>query len=89
MMRTFWTTRDRPDDPLVAALLRRGYTAATIDGATVYCRMERVTGSRFANKICLTEKQITAEDKASQDAASLLNQTRHSDCSRVPKDCPF
>jgi len=37
------------------ALIKQGYAVGTKDGGFVYCRKDMLTGSRFTQRVCLTE----------------------------------
>jgi hypothetical protein len=47
-----------------AELLRAGYRPEMRRGQLVYCRVETVTGSRFAATVCATREDIEAQQAA-------------------------
>jgi len=56
---------------------QRGYTLASYRGERVYCRNEAITGSNLESRVCMTARQIAAQERAGQD---LLNQARPAGC---------
>ncbi len=67
--------------------VRFGYQAAILNGQTVYCRYEAVTGTQFRTKVCLTAEQVDAEVQAARGVADTLNQTHGIDCSGRQGKC--
>jgi len=49
-------------------LIKRGYSVGQKNGDLVYCRSEAPTGSRFTQKVCLSEAQIRENEARAKDA---------------------
>ena len=49
------------------SLVSRGYKATTYRGQLVYCRTEKVTGSQFSHKTCLSEADLKLLQTQTQD----------------------
>lgn len=67
--------------------VKLGYRAAMLNGQTVYCRYEAVTGTQFRTKVCLTGEQLETEVQAARGAADFLNQIHGFDCSGRQGPC--
>lgn len=67
--------------------VRLGYQAAVLNGQTVYCRYEAVTGTQFRTKACLTGEQVDAEVQAARGVTDYLNQAHGIDCSGRQGKC--
>jgi hypothetical protein len=48
-------------------LVSQGYQATTYRGQLVYCRTEKVTGSQFSHKTCLSEADLELLQTKTQD----------------------
>ncbi len=48
-------------------LLKQGYTPSRLNGQSLYCRAEAVTGTQFLNRVCLTEQQIKDQAVATRN----------------------
>ena len=53
-----------------------GFRAKTIGDKVLYCRSERVTGSRFRTETCYSEEKLKALALEREQANSELNQKR-------------
>jgi hypothetical protein len=54
-------------------LIKQGYAVAEKDGGFVYCRKDAVTGSRFTQRVCLTESQIKENEARAKEALRDMN----------------
>jgi hypothetical protein len=48
-------------------LVIQGYRPTTYHGQQLYCRMEKLTGSQFSHKVCLTEEEARLQERRAQD----------------------
>ena len=65
-------------------LIKQGYAVADKNGEFVYCRKDVPTGSRFTQRVCLTEKQIKDNETSARDA---LRNMPNGVCSGVQAHC--
>ena len=49
------------------SLVSQGYQATTYRGQLVYCRTEKLTGSQFSHKTCLSEADLKLLQTQTQD----------------------
>ncbi len=49
------------------SLVSQGYQATTYRGQLVYCRTEKLTGSQFSHKTCLSEADLKLLQTRTQD----------------------
>jgi hypothetical protein len=49
------------------SLVSQGYRPTTYEGQQLYCRMEKLTGSQFSHKVCLTEEEARLQERRAQD----------------------
>ena len=55
------------------ALIKQGYAVAEKNGGFLYCRKDAVTGSRFTQRVCLTESQIKENEARAKEALRDMN----------------
>jgi hypothetical protein len=53
--------------PVNRALVSQGYRPTTYHGQLLYCRFEKLTGSQFSHKMCLTEQEAALQERIAQD----------------------
>jgi hypothetical protein len=58
---------DASGGPVNRALIAQGYRPTTYHGQLVYCRKEKLTGSQFTQKVCLTEQEAALQERIAQD----------------------
>jgi hypothetical protein len=58
---------DAPSKPLNRALIAQGYRPTIYRGQQLYCRYEKLTGSQFTHKVCLTEQDAALQERLAQD----------------------
>jgi len=56
------TSTDNANLVVNQTLLKRGYQPRQINGQLKYCRTQVLTGTRFSNRVCLTQEEISAAD---------------------------
>ena len=69
------------------AVTPRGYTSTELNGRTLYCRDEIVTGSLLRTRVCLTPLQLEAEQLDAGATADELRRQRGIDCSGRQGKC--
>ena len=55
------------------SLVSQGYQATTYRGQLVYCRTEKLTGSQFSHKTCLSEADLKLLQTKTQDEMNPRN----------------
>ena len=60
--------------------IKSGYKAVRRNGQLLYCRSEVITGSLLPSTVCLTDAQMKATERNTQDMADQLNKSRSVDC---------
>jgi len=58
---------DAASRPVNRALISQGYRPTTYHGQLLYCRFEKLTGSQFSHKVCLTEQEAALQERIAQD----------------------
>jgi hypothetical protein len=58
---------DASSKPLNHALIAQGYRPTIYRGQQLYCRYEKLTGSQFTHKVCLTEQDAALQERLAQD----------------------
>jgi len=66
------------------ALIAQGYQPSTYRGQLYYCRKEKLTGSQFTQRVCLTEQEAALQERIAQDEMNKRNSVGK--C--VPPLCP-
>jgi hypothetical protein len=49
------------------ALVAQGYRPTAYRGQLFYCRKQKLTGSQFTQKVCLTEQEAALQERVAQD----------------------
>jgi hypothetical protein len=49
-------------------LIKRGYRLKKLNGRQLYCKTEVLTGTHFSNSVCLSEAQLKALDRDTQNS---------------------
>jgi hypothetical protein len=77
-----------PADPSVKqvnrALIAQGYQPSIYRGQLYYCRKQKLTGSQFTQRVCLTEQEAALQERIAQDEMNKRNSVGK--C--VPPLCP-
>jgi hypothetical protein len=58
---------DAAGRPVNRALVAQGYRPTTYRGQLFYCRKQKLTGSQFTQKVCLTEQEAALQERIAQD----------------------
>ena len=58
---------DTAGRPVNRALVAQGYRPTTYRGQLFYCRKQKLTGSQFTQKVCLTEQEAALQERIAQD----------------------
>ena len=66
------------------SLIAQGYQPSTYSGRLYYCRKEKLTGSQFTQRVCLTEQEAALQERIAQDEMN----KRNSQGKCVPPLCP-
>jgi hypothetical protein len=66
-------TTDTAGRPVNRALVAQGYRPTAYRGQLFYCRKEKLTGSQFAQKVCLTEQEAALQERIAQDEMTKRN----------------
>jgi hypothetical protein len=66
-------TTDAAVRPVNRALVAQGYRPTAYRGQLFYCRKEKLTGSQFAQKVCLTEQEAALQERIAQDEMTKRN----------------
>ncbi|HEY2400196.1 MAG TPA: hypothetical protein VGI23_07560, partial [Steroidobacteraceae bacterium] len=61
------TTTDAAERPVNRALVAQGYRPTAYRGQLFYCRKQKLTGSQFTQKVCLTEQDAALQERVAQD----------------------
>jgi hypothetical protein len=61
-----------------------GYKSRQLNGKTVYCKTEAAAGSRLNSTTCLTEEQVTAAGKRSEENKDSINALQRAAPSNQP-----
>jgi hypothetical protein len=64
---------DAAGRPVDRALVAQGYRPTTYRGQLFYCRKEKLTGSQFTQKVCLTEQEAALQERIAQDEMAKRN----------------
>jgi hypothetical protein len=64
-------------------LLKHGFKAIHQNGQLRYCRSEVLTGTHFPHSVCLTEAQLRASERGTQESLDKLNKAGGIDCSVI------
>jgi hypothetical protein len=75
---------DASGRPVSRSLLAQGYQPSNYHGQLVYCRKEKLTGSQFTHKVCLTEQEAAIQERIAQD--EMMKRGSQGKC--VPPLCP-
>jgi hypothetical protein len=67
-------------DVVNQSYIKSGYRAVRRKGQLLYCRSEVITGSLLPSTVCLTDAQMKATERNTQDMADQLNKSRSVDC---------
>ena len=59
--------------PVSRALIAQGYQPSTYRGQLYYCRKEKLTGSQFTHRVCLTEQEAALQERIAQDEMNKRN----------------
>ena len=59
--------------PVNRALIAQGYQPSTYRGQLYYCRKEKLTGSQFTHRVCLTEQEAALQERIAQDEMNKRN----------------
>ena len=73
-----------PHKQVNRALIAQGYQPSTYRGQLYYCRKEKLTGSQFNQRVCLTEQEAALQERIAQDEMN----KRNSAGKCVPPLCP-
>ena len=68
------------------ALVRQGYRPVTLHGQLLYCRSQPVTGTQFADSVCLSEAQIGEQQRQVRETTQ--SRAMHPNLQCNPRDCP-
>lgn len=63
------------------SLVKHGYKPLHRNGQLLYCKKEILTGTHFANNVCLTEAQIAHNEREKQQLLDNLNRSGGINCS--------
>ena len=66
-------TADPPGKQVNRALIAQGYQPSTYRGQLYYCRKEKLTGSQFTHRVCLTEQEAALQERIAQDEMNKRN----------------
>lgn len=66
-------TTDAAVRPVNRALVAQGYRPTTYRGQLYYCRKQKLTGSQFTQKVCLTEQEAALQERIAQDEMTKRN----------------
>ena len=66
-------TTDIAGRPVNRALVAQGYRPTTYRGQLYYCRKQKLTGSQFTQKVCLTEQEAALQERIAQDEMTKRN----------------
>jgi hypothetical protein len=55
------------------ALVAQGYRPTNYRRQLFYCRKEKLTGSQFTQKVCITEQEAALQERIAQDEMSKRN----------------
>src|SRR5947207_1517717 len=77
-------TTDAAGRPVNRALVAQGYRPTTYRGQLYYCRKQKLTGSQFTHKVCLTEQEAALQERIAQDEMT----KRNSQGKCLPPLCP-
>jgi hypothetical protein len=72
-----------PESTVNRDLVKQGYRPSTFHGQLLYCRVERLTGSQFSHKTCLTEQEVRLQEQIAHDRLS----TAHGQGKCLPPQC--
>jgi hypothetical protein len=75
---------DAAGRPVNRSLIAQGYQPSTYRGQLYYCRKEKLTGSQFTQRVCLTEQEAALQERIAQDEMN----KRNSQGKCVPPLCP-
>jgi hypothetical protein len=64
---------DATGRPVNRGLVAQGYRPTTYRGQLYYCRKEKLTGSQFTHKVCLTEQEAALQERIAQDEMNKRN----------------
>ena len=59
--------------PVSRALIAQGYQPSIYRGQLYYCRKEKLTGSQFTQRVCLTEQEAALQERIAQDEMNKRN----------------
>ena len=59
--------------PVNRALIAEGYQPSSYRGQLFYCRKEKLTGSQFTQRVCLTEQEAALQERIAQDEMNKRN----------------
>ena len=59
--------------PVNRALVAQGYRPTAYRGQLFYCRKQKLTGSQFTQKVCLTEQEAALQERIAQDEMNKRN----------------
>jgi hypothetical protein len=66
-------TNDTAGRPVNRALVAQGYRPTTYRGQLYYCRKQKLTGSQFTQRVCLTEQEAALQERIAQDEMTKRN----------------
>jgi hypothetical protein len=64
---------DSSAKPVNRALIAQGYQPSTYRGQLYYCRKQKLTGSQFTQRVCLTEHEAALQERIAQDEMNKRN----------------
>lgn len=56
-----------PEGEVSRELVSQGYQPSTYHGQLIYCRVEKLTGSQFSHKVCLSEQEAKLQERIAHD----------------------
>lgn len=62
------------------ALVKEGYRVARRQGKILYCQTQTVTGTKFANSVCMTAEQIQELKRETEKSKRLLIRSGPANC---------
>jgi hypothetical protein len=74
------SSTDVADGVVDQSLVKRGYRPRQINGQLRYCQSQTVTGTHFANTVCLTREQIRVIDDNTKNGLDQLGRAGRTAC---------
>jgi hypothetical protein len=66
-------TTNQSGRPVNRALIAQGYQPSTYRGQLFYCRKQKLTGSQFTQRVCITEQEAALQERIAQDEMNKRN----------------